>query len=440
MKNNSAMKIWTVLVMYLSFMILGSALARAQELVASQEIVKDPVCEEDNCQQPPIPYRSNVPLGARISDALTRQDRELAADILAHERLLLNDEMSLLNLLGRDNEAADVAFTLMERSALDEALYEQASALLMKNSRHSGVMTTVHAFESYTAVNNQINTFGHQLGSLKVDLMYFQEARSNVDTALLNNATNESGGEIAINQGADDYGNILKVQVSQAFNTQYGISLNHVRKIGTRLKFDVQLAHNQTATDNAALRIMGRVHQASLEGVYSVDSYNQWIVSGGHNQYFTVDGQELGTGDLLTSTLSHELSAVRPAMHARMTGTWSQFQIANTTLSGNAASLIPVGFAKSAAYFMPQKVDEIAAYVTVGDTTDSALPAHDLEAFCELGVFDNAATGSGWRGSAGFAGRLIGADRLQLFVRYDQSPNGQGFSSWEAGIGYLLHY
>ena len=465
MKNLWDMKVYKFICAYMSLMVLSSSFVCAQEVSASktgdqtirnskpeelpinvvvasqpQAVIQSQGCDEDNCQQQKIPFRTNVPLGARISDALTRQDRESAAEILEHERLLLNDEMNLLSLVDRNKEAADVAFILMERSAQDESLYEQASSILMKDSRHSGVMTTISAFENYTAVNNQIITFGHPMGSMKVDFMYFQEARSNFDTALLNEAINATGCEIAFNQGKENYSNILKVTTTQAFNTQNGISFNHFHNLGARLKLDVQITNNQTAIDNAALRIIGRVNQFSLDGVYSIDGYNQWIVGGGHNQYSTVDGQDLGSGDLLTSTLSHELSAIRPALHARITGSWSQFQVANTILNGYAASLIPSGSAKSASYFMPQNVEEVAAYLRIGDTTDSFAPSHDLEAFTELGVFDNASTGTGWRGSAGFAGRLIGADRLQLFMRYDQSPNGQGFSSWEAGIGYLLHY
>ena len=89
---------------------------------------------------------------------------------------------------------------------------------------------------------------------------------------------------------------------------------------------------------------------------------------------------------------------------------------------------------------MPQGVREIAAYASVGDAIDSNLPARDFEYLGEIGVFYNTVSGTGWRANVGVATRIIGADRLQMFTRYDQAPRGQGKASLEVGIGYQLHY
>lgn len=397
-------------------------------------------CEDTNCPERQLLHRPNTPLGARISDALTRQDREAAADILEHDRMLLNDEMNLLFLTGRKNEAADIAFTLMDRASLDESLYEQAAPILMTNARASGVMTTFHAFESYSGINTEISTSGHALGRLKLDLSVYRETRNNVDAALLASAPDEGGGEIALHQNGDSYVNTLKLQSSQSLNTQTGLSLKHHHQIGSRLRLDTLLAYNQTATENAAMRIIGRSDHIALESSYSLDNSNRWILGGGHYRYQSIDGQALGSGNLLTSTLSHELSGAHPALHTRVTGTWNQFNTAEQTLTGKTASLIPAGNSSTAAYFMPQDVTEIAVYASIGDAIDNRFPSRSLEFLGEIGVFDNQSTGPGWRASGGFAGRIIGADRLHMFIRYDQAPSGQSFSSLEAGFAYLLFY
>ena len=100
-------------------------------------------CENTNCNEQQSARRPNTPLGARISDALTRQDREAADDILQHERIMLNNEMNLLLLTGRKNEAADIAFTLMERAGQDEALYAQAAPNI--NGECAGLRCDDHA-------------------------------------------------------------------------------------------------------------------------------------------------------------------------------------------------------------------------------------------------------------------------------------------------------
>jgi hypothetical protein len=423
--------------------LIFAATSHSAELTvptATADATEKQDCDDSNCEEIRLPNRPKTPLGARISDALTRQDREAAADILEHERLLLNDKMNLLNLAGRKNEAADIAFILMERASQDESLYEQAAPILMANARVSGIMHTFNAFDSYNSFNTEISTAGHPAGSFKFDLLVYQENRNNVNTDILKDAPQERGGEVALHQGGDSYVNTLKLQASQALNTQNGMSINHQHQVGSRLKVDTLLAYNQTASESAAMRIIGRTHQIALESSYSLDSANQWIVAGGYNQYQTIDAQELGSGTLLNSTLSHEFSGVHPGLRTRVTGTWNQFKTADQTLSGQTGNLIPAAESKTAAYFMPRDVSEIAVYLNIGDSTENKLPSRSLEYFGEIGAFDDPSTGPGWRASAGLAGRVIGADRLHMFVRYDQSPNGQGFSSLQAGFAYLLFY
>lgn len=398
-------------------------------------------CEETGCDARLNAQRPNTPLGARISDVLTRQDREAAVDILDHERVTLNDRMNLLVLAGRNNEAADIAFILMERSSLDESLYAQAAPILFAGSRASGVMTMLRDFDSYESVTTEVSTTGHAFGRLKLDFNFHQEMRNNPDTTQIATLTNERGGELVLHQRGDSYLNSITLQSSQAFDTQNGMSIRHQRQVGSRLKLDTMLSYNQMATENASLRIIGRNNQIAFESSYSLDNNSQWIVGGGHNQYNSIDGQALGRGNLLTSTLGHELTGVHPAMRTRLTGTWNRFQAEDSNLLGRAEALIPAGeVSRTAAYFMPEDVSEIAAYINIGDATDSKFPARSLEYVGEIGVFNNPASGTGWRASAGLAGRVIGADRLNMFIRFDQSPGGQDFSSLEVGVAYLLVY
>jgi len=404
------------------------------------EAAQKPECVDAECDDRPASNRQTTPLGARISDALTRQDKQAAAEILEHDRVLLNDEMNLLSLAGRKNEAADIAFILMERASQDESLYEQAAPILMANARTSGVSTIFRAFESYNAYDTVVSSEGHALGRLKLDVSLHQESRNNINTAQLASLANESGVELALHQMGDSYVNTYRLQTDRALNTQTGASLKHQHKLGSRLKLNTLFAYNQGANENAALRIIGRSNHIALESTYTLDTTKQWMLNGAYHQYHSIDGETLGSGSLFNSTLSYDLSGTHPAIRSRITGTYNQFATADQSLSGLSASLIPAGVSATAAYFMPQDVSELAVYLSMGDAVDSKLPARSLEYVAEIGVFENPVSGTGWRASAGLAGRIIGADRLHLFLRYDQSPNGQGFSSLEAGLAYQLHY
>ncbi len=382
----------------------------------------------------------NTPLGAQISDALTNQDHQAAAAILEHDGILLYDKMNLNFLAGRIDNAADLAFIAMDRSRLDESLYQQAAPMLVENSRTAGLMSTYSDYGSYTAMTNEITATHHDIGGLKLDLSLHQINRTAVDTTVLTRAPNEIGGEIALRQLGNSYSNTLKLQFSQALNTQTGVSFIHQRQVGTRLALATELSFNQTATETAAMRIAGRRDQIALDGNYRLDRWTQLNMRGEYNQYHSIDGQNLGSGQVLTTTLSHTLSEAHPALRSRIVATVAQYQTENNVLTGKTAILVPANQPTTASYFMPQSMREIAAYASAGDATDSRTPARDFEYLAEIGVFYNNIAGTGIRANASIAGRVIGADRLQLFTRYDQAPSGQGKSTLEAGVGYHLHY
>ena len=381
-----------------------------------------------------------TPLGARIADALLRQDREAANLILDHEGVLLYDRMNLNYLAGRLNDAADLAFTAMDRSPLDPALYEQAAPMLLASDHSAGVMSTYRNLDSYSEIENEINATGLSIGGAKLDVGVYRTTRFGINSSFLTSAPNETGGQIALRQIGDSSVNTFKLQFSDALNTQTGIGYVRQDQLSSRLQLTTALAYNQTADENAAMRIVGRRNQAAVAGSYQIDHWDQWEIQDALNQYHSIDGQSMGSGNVFSTTISHDLSDEHPALQERITGTWEEFHAAQTVLTGKAASLLPYGVSDSSGFFMPLNVHEIAAYTRLGDTTDSSLPAHDFEYMSELGMYYDTVLGVGFRASAALAGRVIGADRLQIFIRYDQATGGQNETTLEAGIAYQLHY
>ncbi len=382
----------------------------------------------------------DTPLGARISDALLHQDREAANEILDHDGVLPYDNMNLDFLTGRLNDAADLAFTAMDRSRRDAALYEQAAPMLLANDHGAGLMSTYRNLDSYSEIENEIQATGQRIGNVKMDASVYRTTRFGVNTAFLASAPNESGGRIALQKTSDSSTNTFKFEFSRALNTQTGIEFLRVDQLSSRLQFTSALAYNQTADENAAMRIVGRRNRIALAGDYQIDNWNQWEIQGALNQYHSIDGQSMGSGHVFSTTLDHNMGDEYPALQTRLTGTWEEFHAAQNILTGKAASLLPYGVTDGSGFFMPLNVHEIAAYLRAGDTTDSSLPAHDLEFMSELGMYYDTVLGTGLRASAALAGRVIGADRLQIFIRYDQAAAGQNETTLEAGIAYQLHY
>ncbi len=381
-----------------------------------------------------------TPLGARISDALLHQDREAANRILDHDGVLPYDKMNLSFLGGRLNDAADLAFTAMDRSRRDAALYEQAAPMLLADDHSAGLMSTYRNLDSYSEIENEINATGQCIGDVKLDVGIYRTARFGVNTSFLAGVPNETGGRIALRKTGDSSTNTLKLEFSHALNTQTGIDFIREDQLSSRLQLTAALAYNQTADENAAMRIVGRRNQFALAGNYQIDHWDQWEIQDAVNQYHSIDGQSMGSGNVFSTTINHDVSDEHPALQERITGTWEEFHSAQTVLTGKAASLLPYGVTDSSGFFMPLNVHEVAAYTRLGDATDSSLPAHDFEYMSEIGMYYDTVLGVGIRASAALAGRVIGADRLQIFIRYDQATGGQNETTLEAGIAYQLHY
>ena len=382
----------------------------------------------------------DTPLGVQVSDALTRQDAHAAAALLDHHGgLLLYDKMNLSTLARRVDDAADLAFRAMEGAPDDAALQQQSVPLLLQNARTVGLESRYSEPGGYTAMSHEITATNYPLGGLKLDLSLRQTIRSQVDTRVLARAPNEIAAELALRQVGTGMTQTLKLQLGQGLNTQAGLNFSRQQQVGARLLLDAQLGYNQTANETAALRIVGRRDQLALEALYPLDRWTQWSVRGEYNRYRSIDGQALGSGQVLTSTLTHSLST-RPALRTRVSANWSGYQTSTNPLGGTSASLVPSGQPATPAYFMPRAQREIAAYVSLGDAVSSPLPARNLEYQAEIGMFYNDVAGTGVRANVGIATRVLGADRLQIFARFDQAPSGQVKPSLEAGIGYHLTY
>ena len=387
----------------------------------------------------------HTPLGARISDALARQDGEEARGILDREGVPPNDRINLSYLAGRYNDAAELAFGAMDRSRRDESLYGQAAPMLLYNDHTLGVMTDFRNLYDYKEMERSISTTGQRIGGFKLDLSLYQTDRFSANPAILSNVPNETGGEISLHQADNSYVNTLTLKLSQSLNTQAGILFSQMHQIGAHLRMKFELAYNDVTNETPLMRLIGRRDQIALQSNYQIDGRNEWETRGELNQYHSIDQQNMGSGQTLSTTLIHHLSDVHPALQGIVNGTWSTFQPASTVLTGRVASLVPSGQINSAAYFMPLNVHEISTYAHVGDMTDSRLPAHDFEYMGEVGRYYDVVYGGGWRMNAGVAGRVIGADRLQVFLRYDQGAYRQGANEQyvpmlEAGVVYTLHY
>ena len=387
----------------------------------------------------------NTPLGARISDALARKDREAAREILDREAVPPNDRMNLSSLAERYNDAAELAFGAMDRSRRDESLYEQAAPLLLHNDHTLGAMTAFRNLYDYKEMERSISATGQRIGGFKLDLSLHQTSRFGVNPAILANAPNETGGEISLHQIGSAYVNTLTLKLSQSLNTQAGILFSQMRQIGARLRLKIELAYNDVTNETPLMRLIGRRDQIALQSNYQIDGRNEWETRGELNQYHSIDQQNMGSGQIFSTTLTHHLSDAHPALQGIVNGTWSAFQPASTVLTGRTASLVPSGQPNNPGYFMPQNVHEISTYAHVGDMTDSSLPARDFEYMGEVGRYYDTVYGGGWRMNAGVAGRVIGADRLQVFLRYDQGAYRQGANeqyvpTLEAGGVYTLHY
>lgn len=387
----------------------------------------------------------NTPLGVRISDALARHDREAAQEILGQEAIPANDRMNLSYLAERYNDAAELAFGAMDRARHDESMYEQAAPMLLHNDHTLGAMTAFRNLYDYKEMERSINTTGQRIGGLKLDLSLHQTSRFGANPAILAYAPNETGGEISLHQIGSAYVNTLTLKLSQSLNTQAGILFSQMRQIGSRLRLKIEMAYNDVANETPLMRLIGRRNQIALQSNYRIDDRNELETRGELNQYHSIDQQHMGSGQSFSTTLTHHLSDAHPALQGIVNGTWSTFQAAGTLLSGRTASLIPPGQPNNPGYFLPQNIHEISTYAHVGDMIDSSLPARDFEYMGEVGRYYDTVYGGGWRMNAGIAGRVIGADRLQVFLRYDQGAYRQGANeqfvpTLEAGVVYTLHY
>lgn len=382
----------------------------------------------------------DTPLGARIADALTHHDAEAANRILQQHGAPPLDRMNLATVANNPSEAASLAFSLMQESPRDASLYEQAAPLLLPDDHTVTASTVWRSLDFYRESETSAAAGGFRVGGLKLDVHLDQYNRYAASQTWITRAPNETDASVILRDNRPNASNQLTLQIDQSLNTQLAAILVHQQQISPHLQLTGTLALNQRADEDPFMLLIGRRNRIELESDFQIDRWNQWTVDAALNRYHSIDNQDMGSGQTVSSALNHTFSNTHPALQGRLVATWMDFSSANTILTGKTASLIPAGQINNAAYFMPYNVHEIAAYLRVGDQTNSDLPARDFEYMGEFGLYYDPLLGAGYRAKSGLATKIFGADRLQFFFEYDEANQGQKENMLETGVSYVYHY
>ncbi len=186
------------------------------------------------------------------------------------------------------------------------------------------------------------------------------------------------------------------------------------------------IGYNQQADDTSPLLIGGMKDELSANLNYHITSKD--ILQGSYyqNLFYTQNGQWLALGQQQTLNYKHLFWESYPDFSMEAYGSGYQYEDRAGTVTGDAASLVPVGTTPDSNFFIP------ANFIEYGITAEFGQNYHDdytyrIRPFAAVTLMESTTAGFGTLYNIGIGGSVFGKDHLALY--YEEANNqGSGIS------------
>lgn len=358
------------------------------------------------------------PAWARLSVALAEDDRaelQTLLDTLA-DWLPAADRIEAAHRTGRVAVAQTLAFDRLAAYPAHDDLHQRLVALATAVPPYAGFgWNALHhrplRSRAWVADGAANVTPGLQLG-----VAVHQVAHESTDAAQLASVPATERLQSLWARRAIEGAGELRAQVTarEGFGTSVGWVLQGSRDVAPRLRLGLRLGLDDSATDNALLRIGGRRDTLGATAYARLSHREFAAASFEANRYAALDGGAIGRGRIARIEAGHLVRTEYPDLTLRATAAdlryWPQ-----AGLDARLAMLLPPAARADAtnAALLPQSTTQFGAGIALGANARSGY-ARAWRPWAEATLLHDSTSGANIEWQLGIAGSVFGADRLEF--------------------------
>ena len=396
----------------------------------------------------------SAPLWGQSQVALQLKDTQAMASLLERSSagIPIHNRYDTAYELGHVQQAQDIAYTGMSRQDGDEPLHDryrvhvplQANYVQMKvdAQRQGSLDTRGIQFESRLALSPKLHlilTGAHAR----------QASNDPALSSLVPGLDRLQSLEVRWRGAAGQ----TSVTVSRAdeVDTTMGLRISQTLQWGGHASLEARVDHRVDSTLSAPLRVAGFESALGVSLNYNLGKREYLRLSPRIANYFTQQGDYLGSGRSLEFELGHRIRTDYPDWRARAFATYQQYtrnqdlgEAARMRLPPRLQTALTDSGLSVSDYFIPQGSTTIGTCLGMGENVGGqnlrTVYSRAWRPYFDACLTHNASSGLSYSGLLGLAGSVTGKDHLSVQLQNSNNAQTSGASTRSLAIRYRHYY
>ena len=395
-----------------------------------------------------------APLWGQAQVALQLKDTETMASLLDRNSvgMPIYNRYDTAYELGHVKQAQDIAFKGMSAQEGDESLYDryrvhvplQANYVQTRlNAERQGALDTLGLqFETRLALSPKLHLIIH--GS--------QARQTSTDPAMTSLAPGlDRLQSLEIRwQGAAGQTSLTVSRADEA-NTTTGLRISQTLQWGGRASLEARLDHRVESTLSAPLRVAGLESAVGVSLNYTLGKREYLRLSPRVSNYFTQQGDYLGSGRSLDLEVGYRIRTDYPDWRVRAFATLQQYtrnqgldEAARLRLPARLQTALTVSGLSVSDYFIPQGSTTVGTCLSMGENVGGqnlqTIYSRAWRPYFDACLTHNTLNGLSYNGLVGLAGSVTGEDHLSVQLQNSNNAQTSGSATQSLAIRYRRYY
>lgn len=395
-----------------------------------------------------------APLWGQSQVALQLKDTETMASLLDRSSagLPIYNRYDTAYELGHVKQAQDIAFKGMSAQAGDEPLYDryrvhvplQANYVQMKmGAERQGSLDTLGLqFETRLAISPKLHL-----------ILNAAQARQTSPDPLMASLTpglaRLQSAEVRWQSAAGQTS--VTVLRADEVDTTTGLRISQTLQWGGRSSLEARLDHRVESTLSAPLRVAGLESALGVSLNYTLGKREYVRLSPRISNYFTQQGDYLGSGRSLDFEVGYRIRTEYPDWRTRAFVTYQQYtrnqnlgEAARLRLPTRLQTALTASGLSVSDYFIPQGSTTVGACLGMGENVGGqnlrTVYSRAWRPYFDVCLTHNALNGLSYDGLLGLAGSVTGEDHLSLQLQNSNNAQTSGSATQSLAIRYRHYY
>ncbi len=388
----------------------------------------------------PVRPAAPVPVWSPLLMALADNDKPALDDLIATrlDELPIYDRVEAAERLGRFDLAATLAFSSAELRQDDDEMQRRFQQRAWDDGSWADLSFQHDKQGSLTRTPLALGWKGHVDGNLALGLRAETAGLSSDPLLLRLPFDSQQRVELGIGHRGESHEGQLWLTSMHSLDSVTGLRGKISLLARTGVDAELRAGWRQESTATSGLSVGGQRDFVGGTLGWAISGRDRLALDLEYSHFDAQGGGALGSTLVSGLSVNHRLfSGIRDwVIKAGVSNTASS---TTDVLPDVLKPLLPAGLAAGPDYFVPQGYTQFSLALAFGENAEQSYQ-RGWHSFWEIGLTQDAESGLGYDYRWGMLGRVLGGDRLRIYVDGADGAQGNGEATQTFAVDYRLFY